>query len=400
MPFGLKNKPNIDAQTLDGTDSVGFQAAGNELSALQSLADTAGFLKKAGDGMYTIDTSTYLTTSGKAADSSLWDGEARPSFVGNGGKYLRVNSGATDFELVTLSGGGDVVGPASAVDSRLAAFDGVTGKLLKDSGYAASAFQAAGNELTALQALADTAGFLKKTGDGAYSIDTTTYLAASAQAADSDKLDGYHLHTGSAGPAWSTIPFIKSTGYIEVGIGLDFHASASDAGDYTTEVKTSSNSSLEIVTGYGYIQLGPQNASFCHIYSDITGGFYFNQKLNLVDKDFVLGTTTGTKFGTATTQKLSFYNATPIVRPSAYTQTYSSADKTHGNFFSADITDQTAGTASTTIPVTSSSYSQTHYKNALASLINQHNNCRADIDDLKRLVNAIIDDLQALGLVG
>lgn len=31
--------------------------------------------------------------------------------------------------------------------------------------------------------------------------------------------------------------------------------------------------------------------------------------------DFVLGTSTGTKFGTATTQKLAFWNATPIVQP-------------------------------------------------------------------------------------
>ena len=31
--------------------------------------------------------------------------------------------------------------------------------------------------------------------------------------------------------------------------------------------------------------------------------------------DFVLGSTTGTKFGTATTQKLAFWNATPIVQP-------------------------------------------------------------------------------------
>jgi hypothetical protein len=31
--------------------------------------------------------------------------------------------------------------------------------------------------------------------------------------------------------------------------------------------------------------------------------------------NLVLGTTTGTKVGTATTQKLGFYNATPVVRP-------------------------------------------------------------------------------------
>ena len=35
--------------------------------------------------------------------------------------------------------------------------------------------------------------------------------------------------------------------------------------------------------------------------------------------NIALDTTTGTKIGTATTQKLGFFNATPIVRPSAIT---------------------------------------------------------------------------------
>jgi len=33
--------------------------------------------------------------------------------------------------------------------------------------------------------------------------------------------------------------------------------------------------------------------------------------------NIAIGTTTGTKFGTATTQKIGFYNATPVVQPSA-----------------------------------------------------------------------------------
>jgi hypothetical protein len=41
--------------------------------------------------------------------------------------------------------------------------------------------------------------------------------------------------------------------------------------------------------------------------------------LTIADKNIVLGTTTGTKIGTATTQKLGFYNATPIVQPSSTT---------------------------------------------------------------------------------
>ncbi len=41
------------------------------------------------------------------------------------------------------SGAGDVVGPASAVNDRLVAFDGTTGKLIKDSTYTASSFEPA-----------------------------------------------------------------------------------------------------------------------------------------------------------------------------------------------------------------------------------------------------------------
>lgn len=42
----------------------------------------------------------------------------------------------------------------------------------------------------------------------------------------------------------------------------------------------------------------------------------FTGAVTLSDVNLILGTTTGTKFGTATSQKLSFYNSTPIVQPS------------------------------------------------------------------------------------
>jgi hypothetical protein len=40
----------------------------------------------------------------------------------------------------------------------------------------------------------------------------------------------------------------------------------------------------------------------------------------------VLGTTTGTKIGTATTQKLGFYNATPVVQPAAVADATTAVD--------------------------------------------------------------------------
>lgn len=43
--------------------------------------------------------------------------------------------------------------------------------------------------------------------------------------------------------------------------------------------------------------------------------------LTISDVNLILGTSTGTKFGTATTQKLSFYNSTPIVQPSSVGET-------------------------------------------------------------------------------
>lgn len=47
-----------------------------------------------------------------------------------------------DGSWVSPSGSGDVVGPVSAVNDDFAAFDGVTGKLIKNSGFSSSSFAA------------------------------------------------------------------------------------------------------------------------------------------------------------------------------------------------------------------------------------------------------------------
>lgn len=54
------------------------------------------------------------------------------------GQYVCVIYDGTNFQMLSASGnadaGGDVVGPGSATAGHVAIFDGVTGKLLKDSG--------------------------------------------------------------------------------------------------------------------------------------------------------------------------------------------------------------------------------------------------------------------------
>jgi hypothetical protein len=56
-----------------------------------------------------------------------------PKLSGNAGDVL-----AGDGTWVASAGGGDVVGPASSVDNRVVFFNGITGKLIKDSGLTLS----------------------------------------------------------------------------------------------------------------------------------------------------------------------------------------------------------------------------------------------------------------------
>ena len=57
------NMQLIGADIYDDNGQRKYQPYGNELAALQNLADTAGFVKKTSDGAYSIDTTTYISTS-------------------------------------------------------------------------------------------------------------------------------------------------------------------------------------------------------------------------------------------------------------------------------------------------------------------------------------------------
>ncbi|MEI6296279.1 MAG: hypothetical protein WCO84_01355 [bacterium] len=90
---------------------------------------------------------------------------------------------AMDAEGATMTGANIV----TAINGSVSIIDA--------DNLALSGKQDAGNELTALQALADTAGFLKKTGDGAYSIDTSTYGTSNLAVAD---LTGTNMTLGGS----------------------------------------------------------------------------------------------------------------------------------------------------------------------------------------------------------
>jgi hypothetical protein len=133
------------------------------------------------------------------------------------------------------------------------------------------------------------------------------------------------------------------------------------------------------------------------LYCEGNAPSFFGGNVQIADKDIVLGTATGTKIGTATNQKLAFFAGTPVVQRSAYTQTYSTATRTHANLTAAALSNS-FGTGDTTIADVTASHSQTILNNNFRDVSNQINALVTDLTNLKQVVNSLIDDEQALAL--
>jgi hypothetical protein len=115
----------------------------------------------------------------------------------------------------------------------------------------------------------------------------------------------------------------------------------------------------------------------------LTGGTFTDTSVVVL----TLGTANGVRIGATSSDKLGFYGATPIARPSAFTQTYSTADKTLGSY-TADV----------------ENVAYTGAADGEAKLVDLNNlriayeNLRAHHEDLAQFVNALLDHLQSLGL--
>jgi hypothetical protein len=97
------------------------------------------------------------------------------------------------------------------------------------------------------------------------------------------------------------------------------------------------------------------------------GDASFAGSITLADAtNLVVNATTGTKIGTATTQKLAFWNSTPVIQPASANQTV--------------ITDSTTGsTADTTIVDAGAAYSQGTVNDNFAKVTKLLNQLRADL---------------------
>ncbi len=99
------------------------------------------------------------------------------------------------------------------------------------------------------------------------------------------------------------------------------------------------------------------------------------------------GSIAGAMAHTGTT--VGFYGVAPVARPSAYTQTYSAASRTHSNLTSASV----SASAVLVTPFGLSSSAQ------MDNLVLAVNRLVTDVTNVKNVLNQVIDDLQSQGIL-
>jgi len=216
--------------TLSASRSVTFPDSSTTVPiASQQLTFTGPSVART----YTLpDASTTLLSTNAAVTVS--QGGTGLTALGSALQVLRVNAGGTALEYGTLSAGGDVSGPASAVNSQIALFNGTTGKIIQaatttgvlkaTSGVIAAA--TAGTDYVAPSGALGTpsSGTLSScTVDGTdavgfrnvpQNVQTGSYTLVLSDS-------GKHIYRGSGGSATWTIPAATSVAY-PIGTALTF----------------------------------------------------------------------------------------------------------------------------------------------------------------------------------
>lgn len=121
---------------IDGSGATGLDWS-NASAIKLTQYNTDGFVKtSAGDGTIILDTNSYVIDNVGSASKLLGRGDSGAGVV----EEITLGTGLlmTGTTLSVTGGTGDVVGPASAVNNNVVFFDGITGKLIKDSGLTLS----------------------------------------------------------------------------------------------------------------------------------------------------------------------------------------------------------------------------------------------------------------------
>lgn len=240
-----------------------------------------------------------------------------PTSGGSNLQFLQTD-GSGNTTWASPAGSGDVVGPASATDNAIARFDGTTGKLIQNSAVL----------------IADTTGIISGTQGVTFSGSTSGTLALkSAAVAGTNTLTlpagttdfsatggtGQFVKQASAGAAFtvSTVPISEVAG-LGTGVATALAVNTGSAGAivlFNGALGTPSSGTVTNLTGTASININGTVGATTPAAGTFTTATV-NTSLTMADAaNIIVNTTTGTKIGTATTQKLGFYNATPIVQP-------------------------------------------------------------------------------------
>lgn len=195
------------------------------------------------------------------------------------------------------------------------------------------------DDLGALSAPASDGQFIVATGAGAFQYETAATARTSlglgtiaTQASNSVDIDGGAIDgavIGANSAAAGTFAALTATsidvsdGNItnagdincdsisadDVGTGLNIIFDGTDTGDNKITLTDNLASALDITESTNsYLKFTTTNSGEKIVFGkdlDVSG-----------DHDFIIGTSTGTKIGTATSQKIGFFNATPVVQQS------------------------------------------------------------------------------------
>lgn len=303
-----------DGRIASATNWNSKQAGSAILTALAGLIYVSGtpFVKMTGASTFSLDTNTYLTGN----QTITLSGEAS----GSGATSISVTLSNSAVIGKVLTGYVSGAGTVLATDTILQAIQKLNGNTAALVTGVSSV-----NSLTGAVALTGTANRLTISAANVFDISASYVGQASITTVGTittgtwsglfGAVTGANLTNLTAGNLAGTIPsavlgnsslFIGTTS-----VALN-RASASQALTGITSIDGSAATLTTPRTIGGVSFNGSANITV----ATATGGFTVSGgNLTISAINIVTDTTTGTKFGTATNQKIGFYNSTPIVQP-------------------------------------------------------------------------------------
>jgi hypothetical protein len=286
-----------------------------------------------GIGSQTLYTNTTGARNVAIGDTALYTNNSNDN-VAIGYNSFALNTGASNTGLGSYSGYSNTTGTRNVAVGNLALYNNQTGSDNFAFGNSAAQNTTASNNFAfgyqALYSNVSGTGNVAIGQDALYGTTGVNNLAIGyfAGYAGAGSAGGYNTYIGTQAGYGNT----NATG---ANTFIGYYTGGANTGSYNTMIGDqagyNSGSGSENVfigrtagyseTGSNKLYIANSTTSTPLIYGEFPNTLVrIHANLEIQDaKNIVFDTTTGTKIGTSTTQKLAFYNSTPIVKPTALT---------------------------------------------------------------------------------